>query len=144
MSKLSEQINTLRVSMRNADAAQSDSFSQVFNEFHDLAEQSALFDGSKPFKDKVLRELLQAIARRHTGDDALVIEGLRIFRFAGTDFLHGMFFAGPRAANFFLFLDEKQGVIAFVGNVGAPTHYYRISAAMLPAGTEIGRKRFTN
>lgn len=144
MSKLSEQINALRESMRNADAAQSDSFSHVFDEFHDLAEQSALFDGSKPLKDKVLRELLQAVARRHMGDAELVIEGLRIFRFTGTDFFHGMFFAGTHAANFFLFLEAQQGLVAFVGGPGSPTHYYRITAAMLPAGTTIGRKRFVN
>lgn len=143
MAKLSEQINALRDSMRSADAAQNDSFSQVFDAFHDIAEQSALFDGSKPIKDKVLRELLQAVARRHERDETLVIAGLRIFRFTGTDFFHGMFFAGNDAANFFLFLEERQGLVAFVGAPGAPTHYYRITAAMIPLGTEIGRKRFS-
>lgn len=141
MSKLIQQITALRESMRNADVGVDGSFSRVFDEFHDISEGTELIEASKPFKDKVIRGLLEVTARRHLGDPQLVVTHLMILRHGPTGLFHGGFHAGDTTGNFFFFLEDKQGIVAFIR--GTTLDFYRLSAVGLPEGTVIGKKRFS-
>lgn len=141
MSKLMKQLTAVRELLRSVDAAQADSFSQVFSTFLDLTETTDLVDASKPVKDKGIRSLIEVVARRHANDPALGITDMRTLHYAPAGLFHGGFFAGADPGTFFYFMEEKQGLVAF--NVGRITHYYRITATELPPGTVIGRKRWS-
>jgi hypothetical protein len=140
MDKLTQQLTALRDSLRDADKSESDSFSEVFGTFLDLTKSTALMDVSKPFKDKYLRSLLENVARAHARDQKVDLVELRMLHHAPSGLVHGMFFAATRPATFCFFLQEQQGLVAFVEGM-ATTHYYRITATELPAGTVIGRKK---
>lgn len=125
--------------MRNADASNSDSFAEVFGTFLDLAQSTALMDASKPFEDKRLQLVFERLARAHAKDQAAAIVDLQMLHHAPSGLVHGMFFAAMHPATFFFFLEEQQGIAALLGRMSM-THYYRITATELPAGTVIGRK----
>ncbi|HLT40281.1 MAG TPA: hypothetical protein VK034_28575 [Enhygromyxa sp.] len=125
--------------MRDADGSDSGSFADVFGTFLDLASSTALMDASKPFKDRRLRLLLVNVARQHVKDQAAELAGLQMLHHAPSGLVHGAFFAGAHPGSFFFFLQEQQGIVAFVAGMSL-THYYRITATELPAGTVIGRK----
>jgi hypothetical protein len=139
MNKLEQQLIALREAMRDADASDSGSFSDVFGTFLDLAKSTTLMDASKPFKDKLLRVLLENVARAHVQDQKLELADLQMLHHVRSGLVHGMFFAGTHPGTFFFFLQEQQGIVAFVERMST-THYYRITATELPAGTVIGRK----
>lgn len=125
--------------MRDADASDSGSFSDVFGTFLDLAQSTALMDASKPFKDKRLRVLLENVARSHAKEQAAALADLQMLHHGPSGLVHGMFFTGTHPATFFFFLQEQQGIVAFPKRMSM-THYYRITATELPTGTVIGRK----
>jgi hypothetical protein len=139
MEKLKQQLTELREAMRDADASDSDSFSDVFGTFLDLAKSTTLMDASKPFKDKYLRLVLENVARAHANDQAVELAELQMLHYAPSGLVHGMFFAGSNPGTFCFFLQEQQGIVAFARHMSV-MHYYRITATELPAGTVIGRK----
>lgn len=141
MSKLIKQLAAVRESLRSVDAADADSFSQVFSAFLELTETADLVDASKPIKDKGIRSLIELVARRHANDPALGLTGMLMLHYAPAGLFHGGFFAPQGPGSFFYFVAEEQGLVAF--SAGRITHYYRITATELPPGTVIGRKRWS-
>lgn len=140
MDTLTQQLSELRVSLRDADKSQSDSFSEVFSSFLDITETTALVKVCKPFKDKRLRLVLENVARAHTRDQKLDLVRLQMLHHAPSGLVHGAFFVDSKPASFCFFLQEQQGLVAFLGPT-ALTHYYRITASELPISTPItGRK----
>lgn len=141
MSTLTKRLTTVRDSLRSVDGAEADGFEQVFSSFLELTETAELVEASKPSKDKGIRSLIEIVARRHANDPALVIANMLMLHYAPAGLFHGGFFAGGNAGTFFYFMQEQQGIVAFVA--GRTTHYYRITATELPPGTVIGRKRWS-
>jgi hypothetical protein len=139
MNKLEQQLTALREAMRDADASDSGSFSEVFGSFLDLTKSPTLMDASKPFKDKGLRVLLENVARAHAKDQTAELAELHMLQYAPSGLVHGMFFVGAHPGTFFFFLKEQQGIVSLAERM-AITHFYRITATELPAGTVIGRK----
>jgi hypothetical protein len=131
MSKLITQLSALEESLRTADGADADSFSRVFGEFLTLAETTKLMDVSKPSKDRGMRAILEAVARRYAEDPALVVTGMQMLHHAPTKLFQGNFFVGSHPATFFYFARAKQGIAAFHAG-GSMMHYYRLSAIDLP------------
>jgi len=140
MSSLLTSIQALCESMRTADGSEDGSFARVFEEFFTLGETTELLSASKPSNDKGIRTLLGAVACRHTNDPEVEVRSLHMLQHAATNLFHGGFFAGQSAVTFFYFVKEQQGLAAFHAG-GSRMDYYRITAAELPAGASIGRKR---
>jgi hypothetical protein len=134
MSKLVNQIATLRTRLRSADMADPDSFSNVFHAFFDISEKSKLMDVSDLIEDPIVRAMLESIARQHARDQALAVTLFQMLRHGPTRLVHGSCFATRFVGTFFYFEEDQQGLVAFTD--GTPmTHYYRITATVLPAGS---------
>ena len=129
------QVTALRDGLRDADNANPDGFPQVFNAFFDV---TGLVDASRPSKDKGMRSLVEIVARRHTNDPTLGVTGLLMLHYTPAGLFHGSFRAGTRPGTFFYFVQEQQGIVALCEY--PTTHFYRITATLLPPGTVIGRK----
>jgi hypothetical protein len=134
MSTLTNSIATLRTALRTADTADPHSFSKVFHAFFDISDGPDLMDASQPVEDPVIRAMIESTARKHARDEAIVLTSFLTLRHGPTGLVHGGFFAGMLAGTFFYFEADKQGLVCF--NDGTPmTHYYRITATVLPPGT---------
>jgi hypothetical protein len=140
MATLTARIDELRELLRNAEFAQADSFSNVFDAFLKIAEQTELMDACKPFKDKTLRMILENVVRRYAKDESLTLSQAQFLHHAPTGLVHGMFVGGHHAGTFFYFLSEQQGLVAFAASMSM-MHYFRITATELPPGTVIGRPK---
>lgn len=139
MSKLVNQITKLRAMLRAADLQDPDSFSNVFHAFFDISENAALMDVSDMIDDPIIRAMIESISRQHARDPALAVSMLLMLRHAPTRMVHGSCLATKFVGTFFYFEDDQQGLVTF--NDGTPmTHYYRITAAMLPPGSMPTRK----
>jgi hypothetical protein len=133
MSKLN-QIPKLRAALRSADTQDPDSFSSVFHAFIEISEGTALLDASDLTADPLIRAMIESIARQHARDPALGVTILHMLRHGPTGLFHGSCFTTRFVGTFFYFAQDQQGLVAF--NDGTPlTHYYRITATVLPPGT---------
>jgi hypothetical protein len=134
MSKIDDQILTLRAALRSADMQNPDSFSNVFHAFFDISEKSEFMDASDLVEDPVVRAMIESIARQHARDPNLAITLFQLLRHSSTGLLHGSCFATRFVGTFFYFEADQQGLVAF--SDGTPTtHYYRITATVVPSGS---------
>lgn len=134
MSTLVKQIATLQTSLRSADPQDPNSFSNVFHAFFDISENSELMDMSELLEDPVVRAMIESIARQHARDPALAMTMFQMLRHGPTRLIHGSCFSTRFVATFFYFEEDQQGLVAF--NDGTPmTHYYRLTATVLPPGS---------
>lgn len=139
MSKLVNQITKLRAMLRAADLQDPDSFSNVFHAFFDISESAALMDASDMIADPIIRSMIESISRQHARDPALAVTMFLMLRHAPMRMVHGTCFTTKFVGTFFYFEDDQQGLVTF--NDGTPmTHYYRITAAVLPSGSMPTRK----
>lgn len=143
MSKLMQQLNALRDSMRDADGADSDSFSEVFSTFLELAESTELMSASDPLDDEAVHFLLENVGRQYTKKPALKISHLQMLQHPKSGIVHGVFFAGGHPGTFFYFPQEQQGIVAFAESMSM-MHYYRMTATLIPAGDDGDPKRWSN
>jgi hypothetical protein len=142
MANLLTRVNELHERLRNAELSESNSFSMVFDNFLELTETTELMDASNPFEDQLMNALLEQVVRRHANDGSLTLRQCQMLEYAPAGLIHGMIMAGRRAGTFFYSLKDQQGIVAFAEAMSM-MHYYRITATMLPAGSTIGRKRWT-
>lgn len=146
MSKLVNQIATLRAALCSADMQRSDSFSNVFHAFLDIAEGEALMDASDLVEDPLVRAMIESISRQHARDPALAVTRFQMLRHGPTGLFHGSCCAtasvgavGQFVGTFFCFAEQQKGLVAF--NDGTPmTHYHRITATVVPPGSMPMRK----
>jgi hypothetical protein len=137
--RILQQIEALRKELAGADRHDQGSFARVFHAFFDATGEPDFMKVSKPVKaSKVtdgveIKDVLELIARRLTGDDNATIQALRLFRIGDAGFLHGGFVAGAFLGTFFYFEQDQQGLVAF-NEGGEMTYFSRITLAELPAG----------
>jgi hypothetical protein len=133
MSKIVDQIVTLRAALRSADMQDPNSFSSVFHAFFDISEKSEFMDSSDLVQDPIVRAMIESIVRQHARDPNLAVTMFQLLRHAPTGLLHGSSFTTRFVGTFFYFEADQQGLVAFTD--GTPrTHYYRITATVLPPG----------
>jgi hypothetical protein len=139
MSTLVNQISRLQAALRSAGMQDPDSFSKVFHAFFDLTEGTQLMDVSDLIDDPIIRALIESTARQHARDPAVGVTMFQLLRHASTGLFHGSCVTTRFVGTFFYFEDDQQGLVAF--NDGTPvTHYYRVTATVLPPGSMPMRK----
>lgn len=112
------QLDALQKATLSTDGKQQGSFAVLFDAFLDIAEDPAFLKAGKPTKDKTIKGAIEMCARSATGNNALIVQGLRMLRIGSAGFLHGSFFADASTGSFFYFEKARQGLIALARNGG--------------------------
>lgn len=132
--QLDTRLDALRQATLGTDGTRQGSFAALFQTFMDVADEPVLLDASKPTKDKTLKGVIEACARKLVGNTALSLQGLTMLRVDRAGFTHGSFFAGGSFGTFFYFEKERQGLMAFA-QTGGVTRFTRMTVLDLPGGS---------